>query len=63
MKNLFFDQNKVLENQDVRAQNIYDLVEKLIKQAKIYPNRAVVVFIVSIISNCLAGTVIVPYWY
>lgn len=39
----------------------YERFNNLVEQAKIYPTWAVAVFIVSIILNCLAGTLIILY--
>lgn len=53
LKNLFRDQKEVLKNHDLRAQHIYDLIEKLNKESKFYPNWALTVFIVSLVLNII----------
>ncbi len=51
MKDILAQHKRELENQNSTAQSIYNLIEKLIKEAKIYPNWAVIVFIVSLLLN------------
>lgn len=53
MKNQFADQRKALENQNSKAEQIYEMIEAMIKEAKIYPNWAVVVFILSLLLNLI----------
>ena len=62
MKNLFADQRKALENQNSKAEQIHEMIETMIKEAKIYPNWAVVVFIASILLNCV-GAMMVYFHY
>ncbi len=62
MKNLFADQRKALENQNSKAEKIYEQIETMIKEAKIYPTWAVFLFIASILLNCV-GAIMVYFYY
>ena len=58
LKSVLSNHEMVLKNQISNLHEKYNKFEKLLKEAKIYPTWAVVLFIVSLVLNCIGVTII-----
>lgn len=53
LKSVLSNHEMVLKNQNSNAQETYNKFANLLKEAKIYPKWAVILFIVSLVLNCI----------
>ncbi len=53
IKKVLTEHEKVMKNQTITVQGVNKQLKDLIKEAKIYPKCAVILFIASLVLNCL----------
>lgn len=58
LRSVLSNHEKVLKNQNATVQETYSKFANLMKEAKIYPKWAVILFIVSLIMNCIGAAIL-----